>query len=246
MMSELIETGTEDGVLTIRMNRPDKKNALNRAMYRAMLEALQAASADAAIRAVVFAGVPGAFSAGNDIKDFLAIAEGGSLPAETGDFLHLVAGFDKPMLAAVDGLAIGIGTTLLMHCDLAYASPQSVFRTPFLDLGITPEAASSLIAPRIMGDQRAFALLVLGENFDAEEARQAGLVYRVVDDPEATAAKAAALLAKKPPEALRIARDLLRGRREDVLARMDQELEIFAGRLRSNEARAAFAAFLNR
>ncbi|WAP71222.1 crotonase/enoyl-CoA hydratase family protein [Jiella pelagia] len=245
-MSELMETGTEDGVLTIRMNRPDKKNALNRAMYRAMLEALQAASADAAIRAVVFAGVPGAFSAGNDIKDFLAIAEGGSLPAETGDFLHLVAGFDKPMLAAVDGLAIGIGTTLLMHCDLAYASPQSVFRTPFLDLGITPEAASSLIAPRIMGDQRAFALLVLGENFDAEEARQAGLVYRVVDDPEATAAKAAALLAKKPPEALRIARDLLRGRREDVLARMDQELEIFAGRLRSNEARAAFAAFLNR
>ncbi|NDW04449.1 crotonase/enoyl-CoA hydratase family protein [Jiella pacifica] len=245
-MSELIETGVRDGVMTLRMNRPDKKNALNREMYRAMLEALQAASSDEAIRAVVFAGVPGAFSAGNDIKDFLAIAEGGSLPAETGDFLHLVAGFDKPMIAAVDGLAIGIGTTLLMHCDLVYASPRSMFKTPFLDLGVTPEAASSLIAPRMMGDQRAFALLVLGESFDAEAARQAGLVYKLVDAPEEAASSAAVQLAAKPPEALRIARGLLRGRREDVLARMDEELEIFAGRLRSDEARAAFAAFLSR
>ena len=245
-MSELIETGVRDGVMTLRMNRPDKKNALNREMYRAMLEALQAASSDEAIRAVVFAGVPGAFSAGNDIKDFLAIAEGGSLPAETGDFLHLVAGFDKPMIAAVDGLAIGIGTTLLMHCDLVYASPRSMFKTPFLDLGVTPEAASSLIAPRMMGDQRAFALLVLGESFDAEAARQAGLVYKLVDAPEEAASSAAVQLAAKPPEALWIARGLLRGRREDVLARMDEELEIFAGRLRSDEARAAFAAFLSR
>ncbi|MCE7028420.1 crotonase/enoyl-CoA hydratase family protein [Jiella avicenniae] len=245
-MSELIETGAEDGVLTIRMNRPDKKNALNRDMYQGMFEALQGASGDAAIRAVVFAGVPGAFSAGNDIKDFMAIAEGGSLPAETGDFLRLVAGFDKPMIAAVDGLAIGIGTTLLMHCDLVYASPRSVFKTPFLDLGVTPEAASSLIAPRMMGDQRAFALLVLGESFDADEARQAGLVYKLADAPEEEALRAAAGLAGKPPEALRIARDLLRGRREDVLARMEEELQIFAGRLRSAEARAAFAAFLGR
>lgn len=245
-MSDLIETGAKDGALTIRMNRPDKKNALNREMYRAMLAALRAASADPEIRAVVFAGVPGAFSAGNDIKDFLAIAEGGSLPAETSDFLRCIAGFDKPMIAAVDGLAIGIGTTLLMHCDLVYASPRSTFRTPFLDLGVTPEAASSLIAPRMMGDQRAFALLVLGESFDADAARQAGLVYKLVDDPEEAASSAASQLAKKPPEALRIARDLLRGRREDVLARMDEELEIFADRLRSGEARAAFAAFLNR
>ncbi len=245
-MSDLIETSTAGGILTIRMNRPDKKNALNLDMYRGLIEALQTASADGDVRAVVLAGVPGAFSAGNDIKDFMAIAEGGGLPAETRDFLHLVAGFDKPLIAAVDGLAIGIGTTLLMHCDLAYASPRSMFRTPFLDLGVTPEAASSLIAPRVMGDQRAFALLVLGEAFDAETARQAGLVYKVLDDPEAEAAKAAALLAKKPPEALRIARDLFRGAREGVLARMDEEFEIFAGRLRSAEARAAFSAFLSR
>ncbi|MBP0615622.1 crotonase/enoyl-CoA hydratase family protein [Jiella mangrovi] len=245
-MSDLIETATQGGVATIRMNRADKKNAINREMYVAMSEALTAASGDAETRAVVVAGAPGAFCAGNDIKDFMAIAEGGSLPAETRDFLHLVAGFDKPLVAAVDGLAIGIGTTLLMHCDLAFASPRSLFRTPFLDLGVTPEAGSSLIAPRMMGDQRAFALLVLGEGFDAEAARVAGLVYKVVENPEAEAATAAAALAKKPPEALRIARDLLRGRRADVLLRMDEEIEIFSKRLRSAEARAAFAAFLNR
>ena len=245
-MSDLIQTTTENGVVTIRMNRPEKKNAIKREMYPAMTGALKAASDADDISAVVFAGVPGAFSAGNDIKDFMAIAEGGSLPSEIRDFLHAIARFDKPLLAAVDGLAIGVGTTLLMHCDLAYASPRSLFKTPFLDLGVTPEAASSLIAPRIMGDQRAFALLVLGEGFDAETARQAGLIYKVVDDPEAEAQKAAALLAKKPPEALRIARELLRGKRVDVLARMDEEIDIFSERLRSTEARAAFAAFLSR
>ncbi|ORE97123.1 crotonase/enoyl-CoA hydratase family protein [Aurantimonas sp. 22II-16-19i] len=245
-MSDLIQTTSRDGVTTIRMNRADKKNAINREMYRAMTDALAEASADPAIRAVVFAGVPGAFSAGNDIKDFMAIAEGGALPGEVATFLPAIASFDKPLVAAVDGLAIGIGTTLLMHCDLAFASPGSLFKTPFLDLGVTPEAASSLIAPRMMGDQRAFALLVLGDGFDAAAARAAGLIYKVTEDPEAEAAKAAASLAKKPPEALRIARDLLRGRREDVLKRMDEEMQIFSARLRSTEARAAFAAFLNR
>ncbi|MBO0903144.1 crotonase/enoyl-CoA hydratase family protein [Jiella sonneratiae] len=245
-MSTLIEATTQAGVTTIRLNRADKKNAINREMYAAMTGALAEASREEAVRAVVFAGVPGAFCAGNDIRDFMAIAEGGSLPGEVRDFLHAVAGFGKPMLAAVDGLAIGIGTTLLMHCDLAFASERSVFRTPFLDLGVTPEAASSLIAPRIMGPQRAFALLVLGEAFDAEAARQAGLVNKVVADPESEARKAAEALTEKPPEALRAARELLRGRREDVVRRMDEEIEIFSARLRSNEARAAFAAFLNR
>lgn len=245
-MTDLISISAREGVTTIRMNRADKKNAINREMYRGMNEALEAASGDAATRAVVFAGAPGAFSAGNDIKDFMAIAEGGVLPGEVRDFLHHLAGFEKPLLAAVDGLAIGIGTTLLMHCDLAFASPQSLFRTPFLDLGVTPEAGSSLIAPRMMGDQRAFALLVLGEGFDAQTAREAGLVYKVVTDPEAEAQEAARRLAAKPPEALRIARKLLRGGREDVIARLNEEIEIFSQRLSSTEARAAFAAFLSR
>ena len=135
-----------------------------------------------------------------------------------------------------------------MHCDLAYASPGSVFRTPFLDLGITPEAGSSLIAPRIMGDQRAFALLALGEAFDAEAAREAGLVYKVVEgDVEAAARGAAGALAKKPPEALAIARDLLRGAaRRRSLERIDVEVGHFTRRLSSDEARAAFQAFMTR
>ncbi|MCQ0987831.1 crotonase/enoyl-CoA hydratase family protein [Jiella marina] len=245
-MSGLVAVTAEGGVVTIRMNRPEKKNAINRAMYREMKEALEAAAQDDAVRAIVFAGVPGAFCAGNDIADFMAIAEGGSLPGEVRDFLLLVAQYPKPLVAALDGLAIGIGTTLLMHCDLAYATPNSVFRTPFLDLGVTPEAASSLIAPRMMGDQRAFALLVLGEAFDAQSAREAGLIYKVSEDCEAAAMEAARALAKKPPEALSIARELVRGPRTDVVATIDRELEIFSERLRSKEARAAFAAFLSR
>ncbi|MBO0661276.1 crotonase/enoyl-CoA hydratase family protein [Jiella sp. MQZ9-1] len=245
-MTDLIQTTVADGVMIIRLNRAEKKNALNREMYHGMNKALEKASIDEVIRAVVFAGVPGTFSAGNDIKDFMTIAEGGALPSETRDFLHQLAAAPKPTIAAVDGLAIGIGTTLLMHCDLAYASPRSLFRTPFLDLGLTPEAASSLIAPRLMGDQRAFALLVLGDAFDAQAAREAGLVYQITDHPEAEAQAAAARLAQKPPEALRIARDLLKGTREDIRGRLGQELEIFAERLRSSEARAAFAAFLHR
>ena len=246
-MGEHVETGIADGVLTIRMNRPDKKNAITRAMYRAMADGLSGAETDDAVRAVLICGVPGAFSAGNDIKDFIAIAEGGERHTEVHDFLRALATGSKPLVAAVDGLAIGIGTTMLMHCDLAYASPGSVFRTPFLDLGITPEAGSSLIAPRIMGDQRAFALLALGEAFDAEAAREAGLVYKLVEgEVEAAARGAAVSLAKKPPEALAIARDLLRGPRDAVLERIDVEVGHFTRRLSSNEARAAFQAFMTR
>ncbi|KQT88052.1 crotonase/enoyl-CoA hydratase family protein [Aurantimonas sp. Leaf443] len=246
-MSEHVRVEAEAGILTIAMERPQKKNALTREMYAAMTQALQRADADAAIRAVVFTGVPGAFSSGNDIGDFAAIAAGGDLPAEVPLFLHALAGAEKPLIAAVDGLAIGIGTTLLLHCDLAYASPASQFRTPFLDLGLVPEAASSLIAPRIMGHQRAFALLVLGEAFTAEEAREAGLVHRVVDGGVTEAAMAAARkLSQRAPEALAIARGLVRGPREEITARIEEELTHFARRLRSPEAQAAFKAFLAR
>ncbi|MEX6508278.1 crotonase/enoyl-CoA hydratase family protein [Jiella sp. M17.18] len=245
-MSEHIATALADGVLTVRLNRPEKKNAITRDMYRGMTAALERAEAEAEIAAVLFCGVPGAFCAGNDIKDFLAIAEGGALPGEIRDFLQALVAARKPLIAAVDGLAIGIGTTLLMHCDLTYAAPASVFRTPFLDLGLTPEAGSSLIAPRLMGLPRAFALLVLGEAFDAEAAKAAGLVYAVTDDPEAAALDAAKRLAAKPPEALSIARALLRGTQDDVAARIDQEIGYFADRLMSSEAKAAFQAFMAR
>lgn len=246
-MSDFIQTGTQSGVLAIRMNRPEKKNAITRDMYRAMADALNAAGDDDAIRAVLLCGGVGAFTAGNDIKDFIAIAEGGTRHTDVHDFLRAIATFSKPLVAAVDGLAIGIGATILMHCDLAYCSPGSIFRTPFLDLGITPEAGSTLIAPKLMGDQRAFALLVLGDTFDAKAAREAGLVYEIVEgDVEAAARDAALRLAAKPPKALQIARELLRGPREDLLERIDLEVAHFSERMTSDEARAAFRAFMAR
>ncbi|WP_377295926.1 crotonase/enoyl-CoA hydratase family protein [Rhizobium sp. SGZ-381] len=238
-----------EGVAVIRFNRAEKKNAITSAMYRAMVAALREASADPAIRAVAFLGSDGCFCAGNDMADFLAHAMSGTTePPAAVEFLKALAGFDKPLVSGVDGLAIGIGTTLHLHCDLTVASSRSLFRTPFVDLALVPEAASSLLAPRLMGHQRAFALLVAGEGFSAEAAREAGLIWEVVEaaDVEAETLKLAAALAAKPAGALKIARDLLRGNGQEVLARMDEEMAHFARQLKSTEARAAFEAFLQR
>ena len=247
-----VRVHVEDGVQVIHISRGEKKNALTTAMYRSMVEALIAGAADDAVRVHLFRGEPGAFSAGNDIVDFLAAGSSSGLSRDVVDFLKSLAMADKPMVAAVDGLAIGIGTTMLLHCDLVYASPRSVFRTPFLDLGLVPEAGSSLLAPRLMGHARAFELLCLGESFDAIRAESAGIVNRVVaveallDDAMASAKS----LARKPREALAIARRLVAtggsAGRQELLARIDTEAALFAERLASEEARAAFAAFLGR
>jgi len=235
------------GVLVIRFNRPEKKNAITQAMYGRMTEGLSEANADSSVRAVAFLGTDGCFSAGNDMADFLAFAMGGAVgePAAFG-FLKALAGTEKPVVSGVDGLAIGIGTTIHMHCDLTIASDRSLFKTPFVDLALVPEAGSSLLAPRIMGHQRAFALLVAGEGFSAADALSAGLIWKVVtaDAVENETLILAASLASKPPEALKISRDLVRGDRSDLLSRMDEELVHFADRLKSGEARAAFEAFL--
>jgi len=164
------------------------------------------------------------------------------------DFLAALATAKKPVVSGVDGLAIGIGATIHLHCDLTVASERSLFKTPFVDLALVPEAASSLIAPRLMGHQRAFALLALGEGFSAAEAKEAGLIWKVTA-PEAVEAETlslAAKLAAKPPEALRIARDLIRGEPDAILGRIAEEAELFAARLKSAEARAAFEAFMKR
>ena len=236
-------------VLTIRFNRPEKKNAITDAMYLRMAEALKAANADPDIRVVAFLGTEGCFSAGNDMADFLAHAVSGTdEPPAAALFIRALALAEKPMVSGVDGLAIGIGTTLNLHCDLTIASSRSLFKTPFVDLALVPEAASSLLAPRVMGHQRAFAMLVAGEGFSADAAHEAGLVWKVVE-PQAVEAETLALAAKlsaKPPQALKIARDLVRGPRDDVLARMDEELKHFSARLKSAEARAAFEAFMRR
>ncbi|KQT54714.1 enoyl-CoA hydratase [Aureimonas sp. Leaf454] len=247
-MSAFVGTQRDGRVQIVRMNRPDKKNAIDRPMYAAMAAALRAADGDPAIGASVIAGVPGAFSAGNDIADFVAIAMGGQPTGEVSEFIDALATSRKPLVAAVDGLAIGIGTTMLMHCDMVLASPRSVFRTPFLDLGLVPEAGSSLLAPRLMGVRRAYALLVLGEAFDAEAAKAADLVTRIVAEAEVEAAalSAAQSLAAKPPEALAIGRDLLRAPREELLERIAVETRHFGERLSSAEARTAFMAFMSK
>ena len=239
---------TQPGVLVIRLNRPEKKNAITTAMYARMTEALHEADNQAEIRAVAFLGTDNCFSAGNDIADFLTYAMGGGGRPSAADFLQALATCDKPMVSGVDGLAIGIGTTIHLHCDMTIASDRSLFRTPFVDLALVPEAASSLIAPRVMGHQRAFALLAAGESFSAEPAREAGIVWKVVspDAVEAETLALAANLAAKPPHAMKIARNLIRGNGDDVLARMDEELVHFTAQLRSAEARAAFEAFMRR
>jgi enoyl-CoA hydratase/carnithine racemase len=238
----------QGAIQIIRMNRPDKKNALTRAMYAKMSKALAEGDADPAIRVHVFLGVPGAFSSGNDLADFMVVATGGEGGTEVWDFLMALARTEKPMISGVDGIAVGIGTTLNLHCDLTVATPRTLFRTPFVDLGLVPEAGSSLLAPQILGRQGAFALLGLGEGFSAERAKAAGLIYAVVEENEleASVLAAASQIAAKPPQALKIARDLMRGSREDLVDRISQESEHFRERLKSDEARAALMAFMTR
>jgi len=197
----------------------------------------------------VFIGSGGMFTAGSDIADFIERAKGGSsLGGPVLDFIRYLPQIRKPVIAAVDGLAIGVGTTMLLHCDLVYASPTASLRTPFLDLGLLPEAGSSLLAPLRMGYARAFELLVLGEAFSAERAREAGIVNAIVPaaELEATALKAAARLAAKAPEVLSVSRRLMRGDPAAIVARIDEEARIFGSRLSSPEAREAFAAFMEK
>ena len=243
-MTDHILVERQGAIQIIRMNRPDKKNALTRAMYAKMSTALAEGDADPAIRVHVFLGVPGAFSSGNDLADFMVVATGGDGGTEVWDFLMALARVEKPIVSGVDG----IGTTLNLHCDLTFATPRTVFRTPFVDLGLVPEAGSSLLAPRILGQQGAFALLGLGEGFSAERAKAAGLIYEVVEEGalEASVLAAAGQIAAKPPQALKIARDLMRGSRDDLVARIGEETEYFRARLKSDEARAALTAFMTR
>jgi enoyl-CoA hydratase/carnithine racemase len=247
-MSEVTVT-VHERIQVIRFMRPEKRNALTADMYAAISRALREGDASPEIAAHVFLGSGGVFTAGNDIADFLARAKGGTaLGGPVLEFISLLPRVAKPMLAGVDGLAVGVGTTMLFHCDLVFASPAARLSTPFLDLGLVPEAGSSLLAPRLMGAQRAFELLVLGEPFPAERAREAGLVNAIVPagDLEARVLAAASRLASKPPAALAASRRLLRGDGEAIAERIVEEARIFGERLKSPEAREAFSAFLEK
>lgn len=249
-MSSEIEITVTDEIQVMRFTRAEKKNAFTGEMYDAMSAALDKGEKDDGICAHIFIGSGGAFNAGNDINDFIRRAKGGpdGIPTPSLSFIKRLPHVTKPMIAAVDGLAIGIGTTMLFHCDLVYASPTASLRTPFLDLGLVPEAASSLTAVQRMGYSRAFELLCLGEAFGAERAMQAGIVNAVVpaDQLEATAMNAARRLAAKPREALMAARKLMRGDTAPIAGKIEEEAKVFQSRMRSAEAQEAFAAFFEK
>jgi enoyl-CoA hydratase/carnithine racemase len=230
--------------------RPEKKNAFTGAMYDAMSAALDEGERSDDIVVHVFIGSGGSFNAGNDINDFVRRAGGGpdGIPTPSLNFIRRLPKVTKPMIAAVDGLAIGVGTTMLFHCDLVYATPTASLRTPFLDLGLVPEAASSLTAVLRMGHARAFELLCLGEPFNAERAKDAGIVNAIVpaEQLEAAAMKAAARLTKKPRDALMAARRLMRGQVDAHSAQIEEEAKVFQTRMKSAEAQEAFAAFFEK
>ncbi|MCA3600779.1 MAG: crotonase/enoyl-CoA hydratase family protein [Methylobacterium sp.] len=244
-MSDVVVT--REGALSIlRLHRAEKKNALTGAMYTALSHALKEANADDGVGAIVILGQPGIFCAGNDIKDFIGFAMGGGIGQPILDFLRALVANEKPLVAGVDGAAIGIGTTMILHCDYAVASNRSVFATPFVDLGLVPEAASSLIVPQLMGNRLAFEMLATGAKFDANRARETGLVNAVTEPAtlEADTLETARAIAARPREAVRLTRRLIRGDPSAILARIDEEAKLFSERLMSREARQAFEAFL--
>ena len=245
---QLILTDLSDRVLTIRINRPAKKNALTLAMYAGMTAALNAASTDDGVRAVLITGGPACFTAGNDLMDFLN-APPTSPDSPVVQFLPALRSFAKPLLAAVCGPAIGIGTTLPLHCDLAYAGTNARFHLPFVDLGLVPEAGSSLLLPQLLGQRRAAQLLMLAEPFGADQALEFGFVNAVCapEEVEKVARSKALALAAKAPNALRQTKRLMKQAQADLIAAtMEAELQVFGAQLQGPEAAEALQAFFEK
>ena len=247
-MSEHVVTEVQDRVARVRLARPDKKNALTADMYLALADAFARAEDDPAVRAVLVEGTAECFSSGNDLKDFLEQPPQG-LDAPAFQFLHRIAAACKPVVAAVGGPAVGIGTTLLLHCDLVYASPAARFQLPFVALGLVPEAASTLLLPMMAGYRRAAELLLLAQPFGAEKALAAGIVTEIVPEAEllAHARRAALALAALPAASVRLTKDLMKRRyAEAVTDQMAEEARLFGERLGSPEAQEAMTAFLEK
>lgn len=246
-MSEHIRVTKEDGVLTVIMDRPGKKNALTDAMYRAMCDAIAGAESDPLARVIVLRGEGDAFTAGNDVSEFAAVAMGGGSPENVLRFIQLLATLKKPLVAAVHGRAVGIGLTLLLHCDHVLVADDAQLSAPFVSLALVPEAASSLLLPARIGHARAFAVFALGEVIDANAAVAWGLANRVVPKAELASAAAAIAqrLAKQPLGSLVATKSLMRDPAA-LTARMADENRHFLERLVSAEAREAFIAFAER
>lgn len=246
-MSNLVKEEVRNNVLWLTLCRTDKKNALTQAMYTALSAALQAAERDGKIAAVVLTGEGDSFTAGNDLHDFLSIEELDD-SAPPFEFLYTLSRLSVPVVAGVNGLAIGIGTTILLHCDLVYAADNAVFALPFINLGLVPEAASSLLLPQTCGHLRAAELLLLGDNFNAQTALEYRIVNKVVPAAQLrdTLEQVADALAAKPHGGLRAAKKLLKQPAEPVADRIAREAKIFAKALSSDAARKAIAERLNR
>ncbi|WP_461519384.1 enoyl-CoA hydratase-related protein [Porticoccus sp.] len=245
-MSKYLQVSREKGLLIIQLNRPDKKNALTGEIYTGLAALFQHADTDDTTRVVLIHGGDD-FSAGNDLKDFLE-QPGDFLTSPAGSFLLAVTEFNKPIIAAVDGYAVGIGTTLLLHCDLVYCSERATFMLPFINLGLVPEFAATLLLPQTAGYHLAAELLLLGEPFDAKTAVRAGLVNAVFDSDQLLdhARDIAQKLADKPVDALRQTRTLLRTAPESIHDRIIREANIFTTLLDSDDAVAAMEAILNK
>lgn len=248
MADSLIVSHPHPGVRLLTISRPERRNALDRATYRALGDALAAADGDESVRAVVLTGAAGCFTAGNDLADFQDTSNAGE-PSAGLTFLTALSGVTKPVVAAVEGFAVGIGTTLLLHCDLAYAGADARFRLPFVNLGLCPEGASSFLLPRIAGTKKAAELLLLGELFGAETAAEAGIVNGVTEAGGALprALEKAQALAALPPVSLATTKRLLRqGTAEAVTRTLALEAEQFHALRVQPAAQAAFASFFKR
>ena len=246
-MSEPVLVTRAEGVCEVRFNRPEKRNAITTLMYELLVRALTAAQADEAVRVVLLSGEGASFSAGNDLQDFIS-GPPFSAAHPAMQFLRTLATFGKPLIAAVHGRTVGIGVTMLLHCDLIVAARTAQLSLPFIALGLVPEAGSSLLLPRLIGQQRAAELLYLGEPFDAATAHRLGLVNRVAEEGALLeeARVLARAVAQQPPEAIAATRRLLRGDSRELLARIEEEARIFGAQLQSEEFRARVRTFLSR
>lgn len=245
-----ILTSKSNGILTIEFNRPDKKNAITAAMYQTMADALKEAEADPAVRAILIAGKPEIFTAGNDLEDFMKNSSQDAIGERpVTQFMVNLSRASKPVIAAVAGAAVGIGTTMLMHCDLIYAADNAKFSMPFTQLGLCPEFASSMLLPQIAGYPRAAEKLLLGEAFSAKDAYEMGLVTRVVpaDELRAFANAQATRLATLPASSLRATKSLMKSAQTAAIdAQMMEENKYFGTMLSAPEAKEAFAAFFQK
>jgi len=247
-MTEQIQASTKDGVLQIRINRPDKKNALTSAMYAAIAQALAQADENPAIKVVTLTGTGDSFTSGNDVADFLSRDISSSDQRPVGNFLATIAATRKPLIAGVNGMAIGVGVTMLLHCDVVYAAETATFQMPFTNLGVVPEAGSSQLLPQMVGYHRAAELMLFGERINAGRALDIGLINGtcpVAELPALLQARAA-VIAAKPASSILATKALLRRAPESTPARMSAENAEFARLLQTPEARAIMQAFLDR